>query len=50
MIVSMVIALFLEMRTLHEMNRALQKSFEDLHYGNNENTEQTNLSHFYDFV
>ena len=42
-IVSMVIALFLQMRTLHEMNRALQKSVEKLNHDKNEFTEQSNL-------
>ena len=42
-VVSMVIALFLQMRTLHYMNRELQKSVEKLNHDKNEFTEQSNV-------
>ena len=48
--VSMFIALFLQMSTLHEMNRALQKSFEKLKNDKNEITEQTNLSYLHNLA
>ena len=49
-IVSMFIALFLQMRNLHEMNRALQKSVERLNHDKNTIPEQANLSQLYDLV
>ena len=49
-IVSMFIALFLQMRNLHEMNKALQKSVEKLNHDKNNIPEQTNLSHLYNLV
>ena len=49
-IVSMFIALFLQMRNLHEMNRASQKSVEKLNHDNNNIPEQTNLSHLFNLV
>ena len=49
-VVSMVITLFLQMRNLHEMNRALQKSVERLNHEKNKISEQTNVSHLYDLV
>ena len=48
--VSMFIALFLQMSTLHEMNRALQKSFEKLKNDKNEITKQTNLSYLHNLA
>ena len=48
--VSMFIALFLQMRILHEMNRALQNSFEKLNNEKIEITEQTNLSFLHNLV
>ena len=49
-IVSMFTALFLQMRNLHEMNKALQKSVEKLNIDKNKIPEQTNLSHLYNLV
>ena len=49
-VVAMVMTLFLQMRNLHEMNRALQKSVERLNHEKNKISEQTKLSHLYDFV
>ena len=48
--VSMVIALFVQMRSLHEMNRTLQKSVQKLNHDKNEITEQTNVSYLYNLV
>ena len=49
-IVSMFTALFLQMRNLHEMNKALQKSVEKLNHDKNNIPEQTNLSLLYNLV
>ena len=49
-VVSMVIALFVQMRNLHEMSRELQKSVEKLNHDKNKTTEQTNVSHLYNLV
>ena len=49
-IVSMVIALFVQMRNLHEISRALQKLVEKLNHDKNIITEQNNVSHLYNLL
>ena len=44
-VASMVIALFVQMRTLHEINRTLQKSVQKLNLDKNNIIEQTNVSY-----